>query len=102
MEKPRLGISEGVRKSNMPSDYKLFEFDYTKFKSKLINVPKRGEFFGQSSVIVSVPNPDGTLTDYRIIEASNFEDILQDKFPEIRSFAGNAVDNSGSVIRFSV
>ena len=91
-----------LRKEVLPTQYKLFSFDYEKFKSQLVNVPVRGEFTGVSNVIVSFPMPNGTVEDFRIIEASTFEKTLQDQFPEIRSYAGQGVNNPSNVIRFSV
>ena len=58
---------------------------------QLANAPNRDNFTGVSSVIVSIPNPNGGLIEYRILEASTFEESLQNQFPEIRSFVGNAV-----------
>lgn len=58
---------------------------------QLINAPNRDNFTGVSSVIVSIPNPNRGLIEYRILEASTFEESLQNQFPEIRSFVGNAV-----------
>lgn len=91
-----------IRRSSLPLDYKLFEFDYQKFKLILRNVPNRENFSGVSNVIVSIPNPNGNLEQYRIVEASNFDEQLQSKFPEIRSFAGQSISNPGNTIRFSI
>ncbi len=91
-----------LRREVLPTQYKLFSFDYEKFKSQLVNVPQRGEFTGVSNVIVSFPMPNGTIEDFRIIEASTFEESLQRQFPEIRSFAGQGVKDPSNVIRFSV
>ena len=91
-----------LRRDVLPDQYRLFRFDYSKFKSQLVNVPVRGEFTGVSNVIVSFPMPDGTMEDFRIIEASNFEESLQNQFPEIRSYAGQGVNDPSNVIRFSV
>ncbi|VXB38953.1 conserved hypothetical protein [Flavobacterium sp. 9AF] len=91
-----------IRRSSWPSEYKLFEFDYQRFKTSLVNVPKRENFFGISSVIVSIPNPEGILEQYRIVEASTFESDLQLKFPEIKSYAGQGVSNPSNTIRFSI
>lgn len=93
---------EKLRRDVLPDQYRLFNFDYSKFKSQLVNVPVRGEFTGVSNVIVSFPMPDGTLEDFRIIEASTFEESLQNQFPEIRSYAGQGVNDPSNVIRFSV
>mgnify|MGYP006199877243 FL=1 len=91
-----------LRRDVLPDQYRLFSFDYSKFKSQLVNVPVRGEFTGVSNVIVSFPMPDGTMEDFRIIEASTFEESLQNQFPEIRSYAGQGVNDPSNVIRFSV
>ena len=95
-------IQSKLRREVLPTQYKLFTFDYDKFKSQLVNVPVRGEFTGISNVIVSFPMPNGTVEDFRIIEASTFEKSLQSQFPEIRSYAGQGVNDPSNVIRFSV
>jgi hypothetical protein len=102
VENNNLGISKNIRRSSLPTEYKLFEFDYSKFKSQITNVPKRENFSGISNVIVSIPTPNGGFEDFRIVEASTFEESLQSKHSEIRSFAGNSVKDAGTVIRFSV
>ena len=102
IERTILNDAEKIRKSLLPLEYELFEFDYEKFKFNLINVPKRGELLGVSNVIVSIPNVVGEMEEYRIVEASTFEDDLQSKFPEIRSFAGQGVTNPSNTIRFSI
>lgn len=91
-----------IRRSSLPLEYELFEFDYQAFKSSLINVPKRESLTEISNAIVSIPNPKGNLEQYRIVEASNFEAELQNKFPEIRSYSGQGVNNPSNSIRFSV
>ncbi|SEP88831.1 reprolysin-like metallopeptidase [Flavobacterium urocaniciphilum] len=102
VDKFKVNPSEKIRKSNLPSDYKLYTFDYVSFVQKLVNVPQRDTFTGVSNVIVSIPHPNGEIVTYRIVEASTFEPSLQAQFPEIRSFAGQSVKNPGDVIRFSV
>lgn len=95
-------LSEKNLRATMPTDYKLFKFDYNSFIQKLVDVPQRDTFTGVSNVIVSIPHPNGEVVDYRIVEASTFEPSLQSQFPEIRSFAGQGVKNAGDIIRFSV
>ena len=46
--------------------------------------------------------PNGKLVSYRIVEASSFDEQLQARFPDIRSFAGNDIQNPSNVIRFSL
>ncbi|WP_430399561.1 hypothetical protein [Flavobacterium sp.] len=84
VEKPKFESLEKIRRSSLPTDYKLFQFDYQTFQSQLINVPNRDTFRGISNVIVSIPNPNGELVEYRIIEASTFDETLQSQFSKIR------------------
>ncbi len=102
VDKLTINPSEKTRRSTLPTEYKLYKFDYESFIQKLVNVPQRDTFTGVSNVIVSIPHPNGELVEYRILEASTFEPSLQERFSEIRSFVGQGVKNAGDVIRFSV
>jgi subtilisin-like proprotein convertase family protein len=102
LDKLTVNPSEKTRRSTLPSEYKLYKFDYESFVQKLVNVPQRDTFKGVSGVIVSMPHPNGEIVDYRILEASTFEPSLQERFSEIRSFVGQGVKDAGDVIRFSV
>jgi subtilisin-like proprotein convertase family protein len=86
----------------LPEKFKLFEFNYEKFVKQLVNVPNRDGFSGISNVIVSLPSPNGKLERYRIVEASTFEPELQAQYPEIRSYAGQGVDNTSNSLRFAI
>lgn len=102
IDKLTVNPSEKIRRSTLPTEYKLFKFDYESFIQKLVNVPQRDTFTGVSDVVVAIPHPNGELVEYRILEASTFEPSLQEKFSEIRSFVGQSVKGTGDVIRFSV
>ena len=91
-----------IIKPILPLEYKIFEFNYVEFVKKLVNVPQRENFAGISNVIISLPNPNGEIEEYRILEASSFEPELQANYPEIRSFAGQGVKNPGNILRFSI
>lgn len=95
-------LDEKILIEDLPSEYKVFKFDYENFILSLINVPVRENFFGESDVMVSIPMPNGELERYRIVEASVFEPELQQRYPEIRSFAGKGVENPSNTIRFSI
>lgn len=97
-----IDFNKETRKPDLPSQYSIFEFDYETFSSQLVNVPKRDVLTGESNVVVSLPMPNGKMVAYRVVEASSFDDELQARFPNIRSFSGNEVSNSSNVIRFSL
>jgi hypothetical protein len=102
VDNSKIDYSQPTRKQELPSQFSIFEFDYQTFADQLQNVPKRDHFKGVSNVIVSLPMPNGNLVSYRIVEASSFDEELQARFPDIRSFAGNDVENPSNVIRFSL
>jgi subtilisin-like proprotein convertase family protein len=91
-----------IIKPILPKKFKVFEFNYDEFVKQLTSVPQRDSFLGESNVIITIPNPNGTIEQYRILEASTFEPELQAKYPEIRSFTGQGVDNPSNTLRFSV
>ncbi len=83
------------------SNPKIFELDVTELKRSLLNSPKRSALTGKSNTIISFPNADGKLERYRIFETSNMDPALAAKYPEIKSYVGNGIDNPTSSIYFS-
>ena len=102
VDKSTVASFEKNRLASMPSEFKLYEFDYSKLKSQLISVPQRESFSGLSNTIFSFPMPDGSFSQFRILEASVFEKELQQMFPDIRSFVGQGIDDPSAIIRFSL
>jgi hypothetical protein len=86
-----------------PDNSKFYSLDATRLLTELKSVYSREELSVlESNVLVSFPNLDGQLESYRIIEASVMTPELQEQFPNIRSYAGQSVDNPTDVIRFSI
>lgn len=83
------------------SNPKIFELDVTELKNSLLNSPKRSALTGKSNTIISFPNADGKLERYRIFESSNMDPALAAKYPEIKSYVGNGIDNPTASIYFS-
>ncbi|WP_233450951.1 reprolysin-like metallopeptidase [Hanstruepera ponticola] len=79
-----------------------FSLDVNGLKQALNHSPKRNEFSRQSNVILSFPNSQGVMERFRIIEASNLHPDLQVRYPDIRSYAGQGIDDPSAVIRFSM
>jgi len=85
-----------------PNSYKAFTLDFEKLKNNLSTTPKRGEASGNSNLIIQFPNAEGKLESFRITEASTMTPELQAKFPEVRSFVGQGIDDPTAIIRFSI
>lgn len=94
-------VSIKASKQALPKT-QTFTLDVAGLKQVLIQSPKREEFRRQSSVIVSFPNSEGIMERFRIFEASNFHPDLQARYPDIRSYAGQGIDDPSAIIRFSM
>ncbi|WP_339622746.1 immunoglobulin-like domain-containing protein [uncultured Winogradskyella sp.] len=83
-------------------DFLLFSVDANALKQQLLSAPDRSNFRSPSNVIISVPNYNGKLERFTIKEASTMHPDLQVRYPEIRSYIGQGIDNPSSVLRFSL
>ncbi len=54
-----------------------------------------------SSVVILIPNVNGKIERYKMAEASVMVESLQAKYPNIRSFIGQGIDNPSAVLRMS-
>ncbi|PQJ75905.1 reprolysin-like metallopeptidase [Polaribacter gangjinensis] len=84
------------QKDNFPKAYKIVQFDIDFFK-KSIGVKAKS-----AQQIIELPDATGKMKRFSIIETSNFEPALQQKFPEIKSFSAQGIDDKTSVAKISL
>ncbi|WP_353777196.1 reprolysin-like metallopeptidase [Winogradskyella sp. 3972H.M.0a.05] len=84
------------------SHYQTFELNVSAFKQQLNGAPLRENLRGKSSTIVSFPNTEGVLEDFRVVEAPVLSEELSEQFPNIKTYLGVSLDGSGKRVRFSV
>jgi hypothetical protein len=60
-----------------------------------------GEFWNISNVI-NVPNADGSIEEYRVLDAQILHPDLAKQLPNIKSYVGTSVLHPGKYIRFSL
>ena len=87
-------------RKTMPQDYNLFSLNTTALKNQLSQAPAR--FSGNSNVIIELPTNNGELQHFRVYEASAMEPALQAQYPNIRSYAGQGIEDGSAIARFSV
>ena len=91
---------KAVTRTSYPTVFKLFDLDASAMQQKLFAVVgKRGT---GSSTIISLPNADGNIEQFEVVEASNFEPDLQARFPEIRAFSGKGITDRYATLKLSI
>lgn len=78
----------------------LVTLNTQQLKAVLATAPAR--WSGVPGVEVAVPTLDGSLQRYTVFEASNFAPGLQARYPEIRSYAGQGIDDPTAHLRLSI
>lgn len=84
------------------SSFQMFTLEFKELKEALSEVHLRGENSRETKVIVEFPNAEGFMERFKIIEAPVLHPELEVKYPGIKSYAGQGVDNPASVLRFSI
>jgi chitodextrinase len=81
---------------------RLFQLDVAQLRQSLVNSPKRFANSGRAGVVVTFPNADGQLESFRVMESSNMDPALAARYPEIKSYIGQGIENPASTIYFSL
>ncbi|VXB43664.1 Secretion protein [Flavobacterium sp. 9AF] len=94
--------SEVIANKVMIKNPTLFSLDFQKMRQKLIAVPAPGSRATESNVILSFPNSKGILENFKIVEYSNMDADLAARYPQIKSYVGQGIENPSSTIYFSI
>jgi subtilisin-like proprotein convertase family protein len=91
-----------IPKPNFPAEYKIYQLDLDQLKQLLIQAPKHGEFFGMSNLVISFPVADGSFQRFAVFEWSIMDPQLAAKYPMIKSYAAQGIDDPTATMRFSI
>ena len=79
---------------------KYYSLDVVQMKQALSNTaPVRSN---KAGTVVSIPNFKGQLEQFEVWENSNFDPILQAKYPNIRAYTGKGITDKSANINFSM
>lgn len=92
---------EKVRRNSFPTNYHLFQLDLNLLKSKLLNAPVLFSGNGQP-LVLEFPNADGNYEKFNVYESSIMDPILEAKFPMIKTYAAQGINDPTATMRFSV
>ncbi|MBK6633041.1 MAG: hypothetical protein IPG38_00850 [Chitinophagaceae bacterium] len=71
-------------------------------KNFLRTLPSEKNVTQSLAPIMQIPMPDGRMVRFRVWESSIQAPALEARFPEIRTFAGQGIDDPYANIRFDI
>jgi hypothetical protein len=95
----RIATDKAVARLAFPTDFKLFDLNFTPLRNEVFKAAGNAS---ARSIIISLPNADGQIEQFEIIEASNFEPALQAQFPQIRAFSGKGITDKYATVKLSL
>lgn len=81
---------------------KIYQLDINGLKNSLAKAPKRLAAGEKSQIIISFPNSEGKFENFKVKENSNFDPQLAAKYPDIKSYVGEGLDDPNSTVYFSI
>ncbi len=99
-------VSEELLKSDThglpdPENYLIFRLNKMSLTQVLADVPSElKKVLPETPVVIELPMPDGSLARFSIEESSVLEPDLAAKFPEIKSYRGQGIDDPSLTTRF--
>ncbi|WP_345988619.1 reprolysin-like metallopeptidase [Chryseobacterium sp. Chry.R1] len=98
-QKTSANVFENKTNINNP---KVYTLDIDGLKNALSRAPKRLAAGEKSQVIISFPNSDGKMENFKVKENSNFDPQLAARYPDIKSYVGEGLGDSNSTVYFSI
>jgi len=81
-------------------DKRLYTLDIAEFRESL--EPLHSKASGAKEISVAMPNSNGKIEQFLVVESSNFVPELQAQFPDIRSYSGTGITDPKASINFSI
>ena len=86
---------ELYHKKKFPSNYKILSLNRDILEKKILRKTSKAD-------IIELPDTKGNLVSFSIKETSNFDKVLQAKYPNIKSFSGQGVDDPTATAKISL
>jgi hypothetical protein len=101
-ESSRKTTSEIFENKSSITTPKIFSLDINGLKSILAKAPKRLAAGEKSEIIISFPNSEGKMENFKVKQNSNFAPELAAKYPDIKSYVGTGLEDPNSTVYFSI
>lgn len=85
----------------IPAKYQTLRTDITQLRSFLWSLPSEKNVTNRNAApVMGIPMPDGSMAKFHVWESNIMEPGLAAKFPEMRQFLGQGIDDPFATIRF--
>ncbi len=85
----------------IPQKYRLVALDLAALQAQLAQAPQENSEAARNTArLFSLPLPDGTFGRFRIVESPIMAPELATQFPEIKTYAGQGIDDPTATLRF--
>lgn len=95
----KITTDKAVSRKSFPTNFKLFDLDLKPLRNQLFTSVGNAS---KHTVIISIPNAQGQMEKFEMVEASNFDKKLQAQFPEIRAFSGRGITDKAATLKLSI
>ena len=102
IDKSKASSSELHFRKTEPIKATFYNLNLEALKRVLVNAPQREDLNVNSNLNITLPAPNGKLEVFKVVEASVMASELQARYPELRSYTAQSVNNPGTVLRFSI
>jgi subtilisin-like proprotein convertase family protein len=101
IDEAKLASTEKFERASNPSKSQIYNLNFQVFKNLLAYAPMENPEL-QSDLILQFPDFKGNLSRFKVFEAPVMEKELMDKFPSIKSYSAQGIDDRTATLRFSV
>jgi hypothetical protein len=89
------------RRVIIPEKYRTTSMNVTGIKNFLWSLPSEQNLVNRNQVpIMELPMPNGTMARFHVWESSIMEPGLAARYPELKTFAGQGIDDPYASVRF--
>lgn len=91
------------KRTIFPQKYRTVKADFDNLRNFLLSLPAEAGILNRTlTPVILLPGPDGRMARFHVWESSIQEPALQAKFPEIRTFCGQGIDDPFATIRLDI
>jgi hypothetical protein len=86
-----------------PLRYRTLSLDFAAMRTRLADAPLEANVpVDESEFVLALPMPDGQFADFRVVESPIMESKLASKYPMLKTYLGQGIDDQTATVRFDL